>query len=167
LELNNQDIDRIPIWGGAEYSFVRVQNGIYDQLAQSGHEERLTDLDLFSDLNIKTIRYPLLWEKYASDEKYFFKVHDERLNRLKELGIKPIAGLLHHGSGPFFTDLYDHDFPKYLADFAYKMAERYPWIELYTPVNEQLPTARFSVLYEIWFPHKQYDYSFCRILMNS
>ncbi|MGE5393739.1 MAG: SDR family oxidoreductase [Candidatus Saccharibacteria bacterium] len=167
MKVNNKDIDNVPIWGGAEYSVVRVHDNIYDQLAQSGHEERLNDLDLFSDLKISTIRYPMLWEKYAQDEKLFLKLHDQRLDRLRELGIKPIAGLLHHGSGPFFTDLYDHDFPKYLAEFAYKIAERYPWIDLYTPVNEPLTTARFSGLYGVWFPHKNDDYSFARILLNE
>lgn len=167
LEINNKDIDNVSVWGGAEYSVVRVNNTIYDQLAQSGHEERLDDLDLFSDLNIKTIRYPLLWEKYAGNEKDFFKLHDQRLNRLQELGIQPIASLLHHGSGPFFTDLYDHNFPMLLAEFAYTIAERYPWLELYTPVNEPLTTARFSGLYGIWYPHKKDDYTFSRILLNE
>lgn len=167
MELIHQDIENVPIWGGAEYSVVRVHDRIYDQLAQSGHEQRLNDLDLFSDLKIRTIRYPLLWEKYARNEKSFFDLHDTRLNRLQELNIKPIAGLLHHGSGPFFTDLYDQDFPKHLAEFAYKIAERYPWIDLYTPVNEPLTTARFSGLYGIWFPHKNDDYSFLRIFLNE
>jgi dTDP-4-dehydrorhamnose reductase len=167
LKVINNDIDHVPIWGGAEYSVVRVHDSIYDQLAQSGHEQRLNDLDLFSDLKISTIRYPLLWEKYAQDEKHFFKLHDQRLDRLQQLGIKPIAGLLHHGSGPFFTDLYDLDFPKYLSEFAYKVAERYPWIDLYTPVNEPLTTARFSGLYGVWYPHKNDDYSFARILLNE
>jgi dTDP-4-dehydrorhamnose reductase len=167
LELINKDIENVPIWGGAEYSVVRVHDSIYDQLAQSGHEQRLNDLDLFADLKIRTIRYPLLWEKYAQDKKLFFKLHDQRLERLQQLEINPIAGLLHHGSGPFFTDLYDADFPKHLAEFAFKMAERYPWINLYTPVNEPLTTARFSGLYGVWFPHKNDDYSFARILLNE
>lgn len=167
LEINNKDIDKVAIWGGAEYSVVRVNNSVYDQLAQSGHEERLEDLDLFSELDIKTIRYPLLWEKYAGNEKSFFKLHDQRLGRLQDLGIQPIVGLLHHGSGPFFTDLYDQNFPALLAEFAYTVAERYPWIEFYTPVNEPLTTARFSGLYGIWFPHKKDDYSFSRILLNE
>ncbi|HLN74582.1 MAG TPA: family 1 glycosylhydrolase [Prolixibacteraceae bacterium] len=167
MKVITKDIINVPIWGGAEYSVVRVHDSIYDQLAQSGHEERLNDLDLFADLKIRTIRYPLLWEKYSQDEKLFFKLHDQRLDRLQQLDIKPIAGLLHHGSGPFFTDLYDLDFPKYLAEFAYKIAERYPWIDLYTPVNEPLTTARFSGLYGVWFPHKSDDYSFARILLNE
>lgn len=167
MKVIHQDIDTVPIWAGAEYSVVRVFDSIYDQLAQSGHEERLNDLNLFADLNIRTIRYPLLWEKFAQDEKLFFKLHDQRLERLQQLDIKPIAGLLHHGSGPFFTDLYDLDFPKYLAEFAFKIAERYPWINLYTPVNEPLTTARFSGLYGVWFPHKRDDYSFARMLLNE
>lgn len=167
MGLINQDIENIAIWGGAEYSVVRVNNTIYDQLAQSRHEDRLEDLDLFSELNVGTIRYPLLWEKYAVDKKNFFKLHDQRLDRLQQLGINPIASLLHHGSGPFITDLYDLNFPKLLAEFAYTIAERYPWINLYTPVNEPLTTARFSGLYGIWFPHKRDDYSFSRIFLNE
>lgn len=157
----------IEIWGGSEYSFVRVHDNVYDQLARNGHEERIKDLQLFSELNIKTIRYPLLWEKYEAGKKRFFRINDTRLAKLGELGIKPIAGLLHHGSGPFYTDLYDSNFPALLAEYAYKIAERYPWLEYYTPVNEPLTTARFSGLYGIWYPHKSDDYSFLRILLNE
>ena len=32
------------------------------------------------------------------------------------------------------------------------VAERYPWVEDYTPVNEPLTTARFSGLYGHWYP---------------
>jgi dTDP-4-dehydrorhamnose reductase len=167
LENTDENINTIEIWGGSEYSFVRVQNSVYDQSAQSGHEDRISDLKLFSELNIKTIRYPLLWEKYEAGKKKFFKVNDERLEKLGELGIKPIAGLLHHGSGPFYTNLYDNDFPALLAEYAYTIAEKYPSTEYYTPVNEPLTTARFSGLYGIWYPHKADDYSFLRIFLNE
>lgn len=157
----------VEIWGGAEYSVVRVRDSVYDQLECSGHEDRAEDLDLFNDLGIKTIRYPLIWEKYSGNESEFFRLHDIRLKKLKELGIKPIASLLHHGSGPFFTDLYDMNFPELLAGFALTVARRYPWIEFYTPVNEPLTTARFSGLYGFWYPHLRDDRSFCRIFLNE
>jgi len=38
--------------------------------------------------------------------------------RLRELGIRPIVGLLHHGSGPRHTSLVDLDFPEKLTEFA-------------------------------------------------
>jgi dTDP-4-dehydrorhamnose reductase len=40
-----------------------------------------------------------------------------------------------------------------LANMRRKVAERYPWIEAWTPVNEPLTTARFSCLYGHWYPH--------------
>ncbi len=159
--------DKVEIWGGAEYSFVRTGNEIYDQLECSGHETRPGDLEYFAELGIRTIRYPLLWEKYSGNEEEFFRLHDSRLNRLGQLGIIPIAGLLHHGSGPFFTDLHDKNFPELLAGFALKIAQHYPWIRYYTPVNEPLTTARFSGLYGHWYPHHRDDVSFARIFLNE
>jgi dTDP-4-dehydrorhamnose reductase len=86
---------------------------------------------------------------------------------LRERGIKVIGGLLHHGSGPRYTDLLDRDFPAKLADFAARVADRYPWIEMWTPVNEPLTTARFSGLYGHWYPHKRDYPSFLRALANE
>jgi dTDP-4-dehydrorhamnose reductase len=137
------------IWGGVECTVARVKNRVHDQLKLNGHENRPGDLELFAGLGIKKIRYPLLWEKSAKNPEAFFALHDPRLNKLKELKISPIIGLVHHGSGPFFTNLSDKDFPLYLAEFAMCVAERYPWIQFYNPVNEPLTTARFSVLYGV------------------
>jgi dTDP-4-dehydrorhamnose reductase len=166
-ELEYNENNKVEIWGGAECSFVRVGNSVYDQLGRSGHMTRIDDLDLFAGLNIKTIRYPLLWEMYAGDQAGSIRLNDARLDHLRELGIKPIAGLLHHGSGPFSTDLSDPNFPRMLAEFAFMIAERYPWIDLYTPVNEPLTTARFSGLYGIWYPHQRSDRFFLRMLVNE
>ncbi|HEU4705067.1 MAG TPA: family 1 glycosylhydrolase, partial [Sphingomicrobium sp.] len=75
--------------------------------------------------------------------------------RLRELGIKVIGGLVHHGSGPRYTHLLDPEFPDLLADYAARVARRYPWVEAWTPVNEPLTTARFSCLYGHWHPHRR------------
>ena len=86
---------------------------------------------------------------------------------MRALGINPIAGLVHHGSGPAYTSLIDPDFPRLLARFAEQVAERYPWIRDYTPVNEPLTTARFSGLYGVWYPHGRSDKAFVRALLNQ
>ncbi len=155
------------IWGGVECTVARVRNRVHDQLLLNGHENRLGDLELFADLGIHTIRYPLLWEKYYKNPKAFFLLHDERLEKLRELNITPIAGLVHHGSGPFITDLSQPEFPSLLAEFAQIISERYPWISNYNPINEPLTTARFSGLYGIWYPHLQSDSAFARIFINE
>jgi dTDP-4-dehydrorhamnose reductase len=86
---------------------------------------------------------------------------------LRDLHIRPIVSLLHHGSGPRSTSLLDCDFPEKLAAYAQTVAERYPWVEDFTPVNEPNTTARFSALYGVWFPHHTSHRSYMRALINQ
>src|SRR4051794_2868661 len=141
--------DKIELWGGVECTINRVGDRYFNQLQRSGHWQRLDDLDRFAELGIRTLRFPILWEALAPDsvDEIDWSWTDQRLERLRALGIRPIAGLLHHGSGPRYTSLIDPEFPEKLAAFAGAVARRYPWIDLYTPVNEPLTTARFSGLY--------------------
>src|SRR5436190_9287700 len=78
-----------------------------------------------------------------------------------------IVGLVHHGSGPRHTSLVDDAFPEKLAEYAGRVAERYPWVEDYTPVNEPLTTARFSGLYGHWYPHGREGRTFARALLTE
>jgi dTDP-4-dehydrorhamnose reductase len=157
------------LWGGAECTIVRLQEDYRDQAAETGHKDRRNDIDLMADLGLTTVRFPILWEAVAPDgpDKLDFGWTDDRLAMLRERGIKVIGGLLHHGSGPGYTDLLDPDFPKKLADYAARVADRYPWIEMWTPVNEPLTTARFSGLYGHWYPHGRNYPTFLRALANE
>jgi dTDP-4-dehydrorhamnose reductase len=163
------DPQRLELWGGIECTIARLGDGFRDESAETGHAGRPGDLDAIRRLGIKTLRYPVLWERIAPEslERPDWSWHDLRLARLQELGIRPIAGLLHHGSGPAYTNLLDRAFPRLLARFAGMVAERYPWIELFTPVNEPLTTARFSCLYGHWYPHHREESSFLRALVNQ
>ena len=122
-----------------------------------------------AELGVSAVRFPILWESVAPEslDKLDFAWTDDRLAMLRERGIKVVGGLLHHGSGPRYTELLDPDFPKKLGEYAAIVAERYPWIEMWTPVNEPLTTARFSALYGHWYPHTK-DYGlFLRALVNE
>lgn len=134
---------------------VRIRETYRDQVEETGHTDRVGDLDAIAALGIRTLRYPVLWEAVSPDhpDQCDWRWHDTRLERLRELGVAPIAGLVHHGSGPRYTSLLDPDFPVLLARHAERVAQRYPWIEQFTPVNEPLTTARFSGLYGHWYPH--------------
>lgn len=168
-EMNPGSSEELEVWAGPECSVVRIGDRWRDQLKLTGHADRLEDLDAVASIGIRKIRYPVLWERVAPNdpEECDWRWSDERLSRLRELGIVPIVGLLHHGSGPSYTDLLDPNFPRLLADFAERVARRYPWVEYYTPVNEPLTTARFSGLYGIWHPHESGDRTFVRALLNE
>ena len=111
----------------------------------------------------------MLWERTAPDglDSADWSWPDERLAELRRLGIRPIVGLVHHGSGPPSTSLVDPAFPEKLAAYARAVAERYPWVDAYTPVNEPLTTARFSGIYGVWYPHGRDDRTFARALFNQ
>jgi len=90
------------VWAGVECTVNRVGEEYLDQLERSGHASRPEDLELFASLGVSAVRYPVLWERTAprdlSDADWAWA--DGRLARLRELGIRPVVGLLHHGSGP-------------------------------------------------------------------
>ena len=157
------------IWGGCECTIARLADQWRDQLDQTGHYHRAGDIGLIVWLGIKRLRFPILWERVAAAgaDRLDFQWTDERLAALESHGIEPIAGLLHHGSGPAFTDLLDPDFPAKFTDYALRVARRYPHIRLWTPINEPLTTARFSALYGHWYPHRRDYPSFLRALINQ
>lgn len=169
--MNRELIAILPleVWAGVECTVNRVGDQYFDQLERNGHATRLEDLDLFAELGVRAIRYPLLWERTAPDglESADWSWASERLGRLRELGIRPIVGLVHHGSGPRHTSLIDPAFPEQLAEFARAVAQRYPWVDMYTPVNEPLTTARFSGMYGHWYPHGRDGLTFARALLTE
>lgn len=159
----------LELWGGIECTVNRVDDHYFDQIKMSGHETRAGDLERFAALGIKTLRFPVLWERMAPDapDQIDWTWSDARLSEARALGLEVIIGFVHHGSGPRYTHLLDAEFPEKLAIFAGLFAARYPWVSKYTPVNEPLTTARFSGLYGIWYPHERSSESFLRMLQNE
>jgi dTDP-4-dehydrorhamnose reductase len=129
----------LEIWGGLECTLNRVQDSYMDQCRKNGHYERPSDFELFGQIGIKKIRYPCLWETVAKTNRYErdWSLIDQQLNVLKKLDLKPIAGFLHHGSGPAYTSLIDPEFPEMFAEYSGDFAARYPWIDEFTPVKHQ------------------------------
>ena len=159
----------LELWGGHECTVNRVGDRYSDQTVLSGHHDRLEDIDRFAALGLRALRYPVLWERVAGahPDSQDWRWSDARLARIRELGVRPIVGLLHHGSGPAFTNLLDPGFSAHFARYAGRVAERYPWIEAWTPINEPLTTARFSALYGHWYPHARDERSFWTALLNQ
>jgi dTDP-4-dehydrorhamnose reductase len=162
-------VSRLQLWAGPECTVNRVGEHFFDQLERTGFADRLDDLDRLASLGVSRIRFPLLWERTAPERAGYcdWSWADARMQRLRQLDIEPIVGLLHHGSGPRYTGLLEAEFPALFADYASRVAERFPHIRAYTPINEPLTTARFSALYGLWFPHRRNDASFVRALLNQ
>lgn len=160
---------RPQLWGGLECTVNRVQDRYRDQIRTSGHHDRIEDLDKIASSGIRAIRYPVLWERVSPErpEQCDWRWTDERLERLRQLDITVIAGLIHHGSGPRYTSLVDEGFAEGLARHARGAAERYPWVNDWTPVNEPMTTARFSALYGHWYPHQRSEQAFWLALLNQ
>jgi dTDP-4-dehydrorhamnose reductase len=168
MEIANQNND-IEIWGGIECTINRIGDAFFDQLDFAGHYSRDGDIEKLASTGIKKIRYPVLWEKHQPVKglPVDWSWTERQLNKLKQLNVTPVAGLLHHGSGPAYTNLLDRDFPELMAAYAREVARKFPWLEYYTPVNEPLTTARFSGLYGHWHPHRKDDHSFLTCLLNE
>jgi dTDP-4-dehydrorhamnose reductase len=160
--------NKIEIWGGLECSLNRVEDNYMDQLVRSGHYTRAADdIKRFSELGIKALRYPILWEKHAPQPNTIidWSYSTARINELNQAGIEPVVGLVHHGSGPVYADFFDGSFAEGLGDYAGKVAKQFPSLTYYTPVNEPLTTARFCGLYGHWYPHKTNTLDFLKILL--
>jgi dTDP-4-dehydrorhamnose reductase len=110
----------------------------------------------------------VLWEDVEQSRgSYEFESADRAMSHLEGGAMRPIVGLLHHGSGPRWTSLMDPALPGQLAHFAAAVARRYPWVGDYTPINEPLTTARFAGLYGHWYPHARDDRAFVRALIQQ
>ena len=161
----------VEVWASPEPTVARIGPDRWrDQLRETGHDVRESDVDLIADLGVRATRYPVLWEKVAPDlpEARDYSWAARRLGALAERGVEPIVTLLHHGSGPAYTSLVDPAFPRLFADYAAATARRFPWVTRWTPINEPLTTARFSTLYAAWYPHTFFDHpAFGRAIVNE
>jgi dTDP-4-dehydrorhamnose reductase len=158
------------VWASPEPTVARVDAERYvDQLALTGHGEREGDVALLASLGVDASRTPVLWERTAPDDPLRVDLGSarRRLGALAGAGVEPIVTLLHHGSGPRYTDLLDPAFPALFADYAETVARAFPWVRRWTPINEPLTTARFSTLYGVWYPNLRDDRAFGRALVHQ
>ena len=154
----------LELWGGLECTVNRVQDHWFDQLQRCGHIQRRGDFAAVRELGIRKLRYGMHWERAVASG---IEVFAPAVAEMDEVGIEPIAGLVHHGSGPAGTSLMDPMFGEKLAVYALEFARRYPHIGSYTPVNEPQTTARFAGLYGHWYPHHRSFSAYVCALVNQ
>jgi beta-glucosidase len=123
-----------------------------DQMAECRHYDRWReDFELALALGCRHLRYgPPYYRMHLGPGRYDWSFTDEVLPVMRELGITPILDLCHFGVPDWIGDFQNADWPHHFAEYAGAIGERYPWIRLFTPVNEMYITAEFSG-YDGWW----------------
>ena len=153
------------------YPTIRLPDGStkrVDEMEKTAHYTRWKeDLKLVTDSGIEFLRYgPPYYKTHLSPGKYDWAFTDETFNELKRLNITPIVDLCHFGVPDWVGNFQNPDFPYYFAEYAYAFAERFPDLQLYTPINEIFIAAMFSAQYGWWNERLQSDRAFVTALKH-
>jgi beta-glucosidase/6-phospho-beta-glucosidase/beta-galactosidase len=154
---------------GIENSYPTIADGKrVDQMAASHHYDRWKeDFALVGELGVYFLRYgPPLHRTWLGPGRYDWSFADETYAELKRLDITPITDLCHFGVPDWIGNFQNGDFPKLFADYARAFAQRFPWVQFYTPVNEMYICALFSAKYGWWNERGTTDRTFVTALKH-
>lgn len=137
------------------YPTIRLPDGRtkrIDQFEKCGHYKRWReDFQLVKDMGIEFLRYgPPYYSTHTGPGRYDWSFADETFQALYDMGITPIADLCHFGVPDWIGNFQNPDWPRLFAEYAEAFARRFPWVRLFTPVNEITIAARFSAKYGWW-----------------
>ena len=155
---------------GIENSYPTIDNGRkrVDEMEKCGHYKHWrTDFELLQDLDVRVLRYgPPIHKTWLAPERYDWGFADLTFGYLKEIDVAPIVDLCHFGVPDFIGNFQNPDFPELFAGYARAFAERFPWVQLYTPVNEMFICAQFSAAYGWWNEQLTSDRGFVTALKH-
>ena len=149
---------------GIECSNPTIDNGRIrrDLLDECGHYERWAeDMALTRDLGLRVLRYGLpIHRVFLGPGRYDWDFADLVMNEMRRLNIVPILDLLHFGLPDWIGDFQNPDLPLLFAGYCGAVAQRYPWVRYYTPVNEIFVTAKMSAKEGAWNEQLKSDAGF-------
>lgn len=155
---------------GIENSYPTIKNGTrrIDLMEKSDHYRLWKkDFDLVQDLDICFLRYgPPIHKTWLGNGRYDWSFTDEVYRDLFKRNISPITDLCHFGLPDWLGNFQNPDFPRLFAVYAADFSKRYPWVQLYTPVNEMYICALFSAYYGWWNEQMTTDRAFVTALKN-
>lgn len=155
---------------GIENSYPTIDGGKtrVDQMESCGHYEHWRkDFDLVEELDVCYLRYgPPIHRTWLGEGKYDWSFADATFGDLYRRNITPIVDLCHFGVPDWLENFQNEAFPELFAVYARDFARRYPWVQLFTPVNEMFITATFSAAYGWWNEQLSGDRPFVTALKN-
>ncbi len=156
---------------GIECSYPTIQNGTVrrDQLRECRHYECYKeDIALVKELGLKVLRYGLpYYSIHQGPGKFDWEFADLAMAEIKRQGITPILDLMHFGVPDWLGNYQNPELPVHFADYCGAVAERYPWVRFYTPVNEIYITARSSGKDGAWNEQLKTDKGFVTALKHT
>jgi beta-glucosidase/6-phospho-beta-glucosidase/beta-galactosidase len=155
---------------GIENSYPTINHGRtrIDQMEKCGHYKHWSeDFDLVQDLGLCFLRYgPPLYRTWTGADRYDWEFSDRTLRNLAQRNINPILDLCHFGVPDWIGNFQNPDFPALFAEYSRAFAKRYPWVQLYTPINEMFISALFSAAYGWWNEQEKSDRAFVNALKH-
>ena len=155
---------------GIECSYPTIDHGKTrrDLLTECDHYNRFKeDLALVKDMGLRVLRYGLPYYKcHVGPGRYDWEFADQAMAEMQRLGIEPILDLLHFGVPDWLGNFQNPELPVYFAEYCGAVAERYPWVRFYTPVNEIYVTAKLSAKDGIWNEQLTTDKGFVTALKH-
>jgi beta-glucosidase/6-phospho-beta-glucosidase/beta-galactosidase len=156
--------DRFMFATGIECSYPTLEGGRWrmDQMAACGHYRHWAgDLELVRSLGLRYLRYgPPLHLIHQGPGPYDWAFLDDVGVEMQRFGIVPIMDLCHFGLPDWLQNFQNPEVPHALADYARAFAMRYPWVRLYTPVNEMYVCAKLSALDGLWNEQRRDERAF-------
>jgi beta-glucosidase/6-phospho-beta-glucosidase/beta-galactosidase len=153
---------------GIDSAMPKLNGERIDQMEKCGHYDRWReDLDLVRDLGARYLRYgPPLHRAYLGADKFDWEHPDRVFGYLREHDIIPIAELCRFGVPDWIGDFQNPELPRLFARYARAFAERYPWVQLYTPISTIFLTAWASAKIGLYNEALSGDRSFVTALKN-
>ena len=151
---------------GIENSYPTVGGKRIDEMAKCGHYKHWqADFDAVQYLGIHYLRYgPPIHTTWLGDGKYDWSFADMTFADIQRRDIVPIVDLCHFGVPDWVGNFQNPDFPALFARYATAFATRFPWVQLYTPINEMYICALFSARYGWWNEQLTTDLAFVNAL---
>ncbi|WP_425299190.1 family 1 glycosylhydrolase [Pseudaminobacter soli (ex Zhang et al. 2022)] len=155
---------------GIENSCPTIDGGLtrIDEYESCGFYERWReDFELVEELGIHFLRYgPPIYRTLIGPGKFAWEFADETMAELKRRNIVPIVDLCHFGVPDWIGNFQNPDFAEQFRIYADAFARRFPWVQLYTPVNEMFICAAFSAKHGCWNEQLTTDRAFVTALKH-